>query len=161
MAASELHFACKAITTATGSAVVEQGGTRVLCAVYGPHVDARVEFSERGRLNCEVRIAAFARSSGRNAVVGDGRMPFDEVALAEEMHTALAPAIQLGAYPKCAWQLCAFVVQDDGCMLPSLIMCGSLALADASVRMLDVVAACTVVRVCSAPLPNRDRRRVT
>lgn len=137
-----IHAQTGAVGAGVGSAVFELGGTRVLCAVYGPQVDARQEFSERGRLACEVKVAAFARLS-QDAPAASGA---DESALAAEMHTALAPSLRLEAYPKSSWQLCAFVVEDDGSALPALINCASLALADAGVEMFDLVAACSVVR---------------
>jgi exosome complex component MTR3 len=164
-----VHASTGAISAGVGSAIFEMGNTRVICALYGPHVDARQEFSERGRLACEVKIAAFARA-GRSVA----NAAADESTLAEELQTALAPAIQLESYPKCSWQLCAFVVEDDGSALAALVSCGALALADAGVQMSDLVAACSAVRVpfsgavpmwltrqLPRPLPSRrrDRRR--
>lgn len=138
----EINARTGAVRAAVGSAIFELGGTRVVCAVYGPQVDARQEFSERGRLACEVKIAAFARPQRGAAATAS----VDESAMAAEMHTALAPSLRLEAYPKSLWQLCAFVVEDDGSALPSLINCASLALADAGVQMFDLVASCSVVR---------------
>jgi hypothetical protein len=137
-----IHAGTGVINAGVGSAIFELNGTRVMCAIYGPQVDARQEFSEQGRLTCEVKIAAFARP-GRAATATAAA---DELALAEELHTALSPSVRLQAYPKCSWQLCAFVIEDDGSALAALINCGSLALADASVQMFDTVAACSVVR---------------
>jgi len=141
-----------AIRSGVGSAVFEVGSTRVVCAVYGPQVDARQEFSERGRLACEVKVAAFARPARSASAPPTGA---EESAFAAELHTALSPSLRLDAYPKSSWQLCAFVVEDDGSALPALINCASLALADAGIQMFDMVAACSVVRAArpsSVPL---------
>lgn len=156
VALKPIHAATGVINAGVGSAVFELNGTRVMCAIYGPQVDARQEFSERGRLTCEVKIAAFARP-GRAATA---TAAVDEVALAEELHTALSPCVRLDAYPKCSWQLCAFVVEDDGSALAALINCGSLTLADASVQMFDTVAACSVVRRMHAPRCARFKRAI-
>lgn len=55
------------VSGAAGSAYVEAGRTRVVCAVYGPRNDtrARREFSNEGQLVCDFKFAPFADPDGR------------------------------------------------------------------------------------------------
>lgn len=55
------------VSGAAGSAYVEMGRTRVVCAVYGPRNDtrARREFSKEGQLVCDFKYAPFADPEGR------------------------------------------------------------------------------------------------
>jgi ribonuclease PH len=55
------------VSGAAGSAYVEAGRTRVVCAVYGPRNDtrARREFSNEGQLVCDFKFAPFADPEGR------------------------------------------------------------------------------------------------
>lgn len=65
------------VSGASGSAYVETGRTRVVCAVYGPRNDTRSrrEFSKEGQLVCDFKFAPFADAVGRRErgqVSGDG-----------------------------------------------------------------------------------------
>mmetsp|Transcript_16920 Transcript_16920/g.49007 ORF Transcript_16920/g.49007 Transcript_16920/m.49007 type:complete len:139 (+) Transcript_16920:102-518(+) len=73
------------------------------------------------------------------------------------MQAALTPSVCLELYPKSSFQICAFVVEDDGGVLPALITCGALALADARVNTSDVTVACSVVATTdSSFIPTPD-----
>uniref|UniRef100_A0A286XEC1 Exosome component 6 n=1 Tax=Cavia porcellus TaxID=10141 RepID=A0A286XEC1_CAVPO len=96
------------LSQAKGSAYLEAGGTKVLCAVSGPR---QAEGSERGigpagaggeapaalrgRLVCEFRRAPF---SGRRRRAPPGGGEERELALA--LQEALEPAVRLGRYPR-------------------------------------------------------------
>jgi ribonuclease PH len=47
---------------ADGSAIVQMGGTRVLCAVYGPHEcrHRSRQLNDRAYINCQYSMAAFS-----------------------------------------------------------------------------------------------------
>jgi len=49
-------------------------------------------------------------------------------------------------FPNFQVDVCALVLESDGGALPAAITCASLALADASVPMYDLVTAVTMVR---------------
>lgn len=55
------------VSGAAGSAYVELGRTRVVCAVYGPRNDtrARREFNDQGQLVCDFKFAPFADAEAR------------------------------------------------------------------------------------------------
>ncbi|KAG7385547.1 Exosome complex component MTR3 [Phytophthora pseudosyringae] len=128
-----------AVSGAAGSAYVELGRTRVVCAVYGPRTDtrARREFSKDGQLVCDVKYAPFADKATRRE---RGQDP-DEMELSAIVEEALAPAVMLHKLPKCIVSVFVTVLEDDGGVFAAAINCASLALADAAVEMYDVVTA--------------------
>jgi len=48
------------ITQANGSAYIETERTKLACAVYGPRQSKTTTYSEKGRLNVEVKFAPFS-----------------------------------------------------------------------------------------------------
>jgi len=63
---------------------------------------------------------------------------------------ALEQCILLSKYPKSAIDIHVFVLESDGGALSTAVTCASLALADAGIELLDMVAACTVVRISTS-----------
>lgn len=57
------------------------------------------------------------------------------------LHKALECAVDLRSFPKTTVDVFALVIQSDGGVLPAVITCASLALADAGIVMYDLVAA--------------------
>ena len=48
------------VEKASGSALLEAGRSKVMCAVYGPRPDSRAaHFNDTGRIHCNVRFAPF------------------------------------------------------------------------------------------------------
>lgn len=48
------------VEKAAGSALLEAGRSKVMCAVYGPRPDSRAaHFNDTGRVHCNVRFAPF------------------------------------------------------------------------------------------------------
>lgn len=70
-----------------------------------------------------------------------------EADLSARLHAALAAAVPLQQYPKCAILVKITILQDDGSILPACITAASLALVDAAVEVYDVVTACSVAVV--------------
>ncbi|TDH70164.1 hypothetical protein CCR75_003988 [Bremia lactucae] len=145
-----------AVSGASGSAYVEQGRTRVVCAVYGPRTDtrARREFSKDGQLVCDVKFAPFADKLTRRE---RGQDP-DEMELSAIVEEALAPAVMLHKLPKCVLSVFVTILEDDGGALAAAINCTSLALADAAVEMYDLVTASSASIVNGAVVldPSRE-----
>lgn len=132
-----------AVSGAAGSAYVELGHTRVVCAVYGPRTDTRPrrEFSKEGQIVCDVKYAPFADMMSRRE---RGQDP-DEMELSAIVEEALTPAVMLHKLPKCIVSVFVTVLEDDGGVLAAAINCASLALADAAVEMFDLVTASSAV----------------
>ncbi|OQR86878.1 exosome complex exonuclease MTR3-like protein [Achlya hypogyna] len=126
---------CGVLSKAAGSAYVEFGRTRVVCAVYGPR--AEVPTKQRGQpLLCEIKLPS--SSTTLDASMNDLELEYGNL-----MRQALAPAILLEKLPKCQISVHAVVLESDGGDLSAAITCASLALVDAGVEMIDVVAACS------------------
>ncbi|GJN91335.1 hypothetical protein Rhopal_004356-T1 [Rhodotorula paludigena] len=87
------------VTEAAGSAYVEAGRTKVLCAVYGPKpTPPSAPFNAKARLNVEVKFAPFA-SGVRRFVPGK---------------QSLVPSLLLETMPKSQIDLFVTVLESDG-----------------------------------------------
>ncbi|CAO2609977.1 Exosome complex component MTR3 [Lemmus lemmus] len=127
------------LSQAKGSAYLEAGGTKVLCAVSGPR---QAEGGERGggpagRLLCDFRRAPF---SGRRRRAPQGGGEDRELGLA--LQEALEPAVRLGRYPRAQLEVYALLLEDGGSALAAALTAAALALADAGVEMYDLVVGC-------------------
>uniref|UniRef100_A0A803SPE7 Exoribonuclease phosphorolytic domain-containing protein n=1 Tax=Anolis carolinensis TaxID=28377 RepID=A0A803SPE7_ANOCA len=116
------------LSQAKGSAFVElSGGTKVLCAVYGPR-EAGGGGEARGRLVCEFRRAPFASRGAR-------RKPSErDPALAQALQEALSAAVRLGRYPRAQLEVSALLLEDGGSVLA------------AALSLFDLVSACALCR---------------
>lgn len=124
---------------ARGSAYVEMGSTKVMCAVYGPRPPLRPRlFSERGTLDCAVTWAPFASATRKL-----GFKHSDEPALALTIEQALEDSVRLDAYPKLSVDVYVTVLEDGGSVEAAAITCASAALAHAGILMYDTVVACS------------------
>ena len=87
-----LHFAVLKtgiITKAKGSAYIEQGQTKAICAVYGPReIPRRSDFSMRGILNCTLEQTPYAR------VVRSPPMSAQNPDAEEDMSISLGQALE-------------------------------------------------------------------
>lgn len=130
------------VTSASGSAMLELGQTKVICSIFGPNqADGGGSF-EHGQLECSVRLASFARRGGNRAARAGGRSTSaEESALSLDLTAALIPSVQLHLLPKSLVAVHVLVLQDDGGILPAAISCASLALADATISLYSMVAA--------------------
>ncbi|KAB0337507.1 hypothetical protein FD754_025144 [Muntiacus muntjak] len=145
---------------AKGSAYLEAGGPKVLCAVLGPR---QAEGGERGgcraragceapaalsgRLLCDFRRAPF---SGRRRHVAPGGG--EERELARALQESLEPVGRLGRYPRAQLEVSALLLGDGGSALAAPLTAAALALADACVEMYDLVVGCGLSRA-PAPAP--------
>ena len=127
------------ITCASGSAFFSFGDTKVYCAVYGPRANQRGStsgtFSDTGLLECDVRFAA-----ANSHILSSSSEP----RMTQQLRDAIAPSLRLSRYPKAVISIYAVVVQSAGGELAAVISCASLALADASIELNDLVSATTV-----------------
>jgi exosome complex component MTR3 len=136
------------VTSASGSAMIELAHTKVLVSVFGPHATEGREYLDRGQLECSLRFASFARRPRRKERQAAGGTA-EERTLSLEMAAALSASVQLHLLPKSTIAVHALVLQDDGGALPAAVSCASLALADASILLYDLVAACSCALVGS------------
>ena len=88
-----------AVTQARGSCYYEAGSTKVVSACYGPRDTLRTrEYSARGKLQCEIRLAPFSCRDHQR--VAARKMTPREQALSDILVEALRPAVALDRYPK-------------------------------------------------------------
>ena len=66
--------------------------------------------------------------------------------LSQALLTSLESSVQLYRFPKSSLDIYLTVLENDGSVLPSSIVCASLALASAGVEMYDLVASITLAK---------------
>ncbi|GAA5936225.1 hypothetical protein JCM3775_006437 [Rhodotorula graminis] len=138
------------VTEAAGSAYIEAGRTKVLCAVYGPKpTPPSAPFNAKARLNVEVKFAPFA-SGVRRFVPGKDT---EATALASTLQQALVPAILLEHMPKSQIDLFVTVLESDGWDgdLSIGVTAASTALAEAGIPMRGLVTGCSAALLPSSP----------
>jgi len=123
-----------------GSAFMEFGESQVICAVCGPKLSSLNTTStspfsaDGGILECDVKFAPFMRSEAFDDVL-------IEKSLSRAMGDALRPSVRLSLYPKSLFSISCIILKSSDSDLAALVNCGSLALCDASLEVLDIVTA--------------------
>ncbi|KAK4054273.1 3'-5'-exoribonuclease [Microbotryomycetes sp. JL201] len=99
------------VTEAAGSAYIEAGRTKLVCAVYGPKpTPPSAPFSPKARLNVEIKFAPFS-SGVRRFVPGKDT---EAAGLSTVLQQSLLPAIRLDLLPKSQIDLFVTVLESDG-----------------------------------------------
>ncbi|MBI2041365.1 MAG: exosome complex exonuclease Rrp41 [DPANN group archaeon] len=126
------------VKNADGSAIIVQGETKIIAAVYGPREVFPKHFQEadRAHLNCVYDMAAF--STPERARPGPSRR---SVEISKVIRDALAPAVFLEKYPKTAIDVYIEVTNANAGTRVAAICAASVALADAGIEMRDLVTA--------------------
>ncbi len=126
------------IKNADGSAMIMQGETKIVVAVYGPREVFPKHFAraDRAHLNCVYDMAAF--STPERARPGPSRR---SVEISKVIRDSLAPAIFLEKYPKTAIDVFIEVTNANAGTRVAAICAASVALADAGIEMRDIVTA--------------------
>lgn len=160
------------ITSASGSALVELGHTKVLCEVIGPTPASNPNGTtkmEEGTLDCQVQylpnfgfpVTALvgASASGLSDSAQQPSQPTtgrinsqigaQEKELSSQLISSLSAAVPLGAYPKNVISLQVTILQDDGSLLSACSTAASMALVNASIEVYDMVTSSTVAIVTS------------
>uniref|UniRef100_A0A915M4K5 Putative exosome complex component RRP41 n=2 Tax=Meloidogyne TaxID=189290 RepID=A0A915M4K5_MELJA len=123
-------------SNADGSAYIEQGGTKVLCAVYGPRegrIKSRIQ-EESAIVVCQYSQSTFSVPDRRNRPRGDRRGNTNSRLL----ERAFEAVIFVNLYPRS--QIDIFFEADGG-NLAACVNAGSLALADAGIPMRGLASA--------------------
>ena len=154
------------VSQARGSAYVETHETKLVCSVYGPRslssssaVPRSVatssassdERGQHGHLVVDVKFAPFALMDGINASRRRFRGPSDEErAVAQLVQGAVQSSLRLETFPKSVVEAYVEVLEcgaGTASLLGVAVTCVSLALADAGVEMLGLVAGCSAAVV--------------
>ncbi|XP_076373556.1 exosome complex component Ski6 [Tachypleus tridentatus] len=136
---------------ADGSAYIQQGNTKVLAAVYGPH-EIRGSKSkglhDKVLINCQYSMATFSTGERKRRPRGDRKS--QEMTL--HLQQTFEAAILTQLYPKSQIDIFVEVLQADGGNYSTCVNAATLALVDAGIPIKDYVCACTTGFVNDAAL---------
>jgi len=130
------------------------GKTIAFAAVYGPR-EMHPKFMqnvERGTLRCNYSMMAFS-GSGERVKPGPSRRS-KEIGLV--MENALSPVIDLSEFPKTVVDVFVDLLQTDAGTRCAGICAASMALADAGLKMKDLVCAVSCGIVGGVPVVDLD-----
>jgi len=140
------------VSEASGSSFIEIGNTKLLVSCYGPREIARKdEYDFKiSNLNVEFRFASFSCFMQRKATLAQRDQGPDEKNFSTVIEEGLKPSILLHKYPKSQIDLYILCLQNDldsRNIISASIMASSLALANASIELYDLVASHTYLPV--------------
>jgi len=132
------------LSNADGSAYIQQGGNKILAAVYGPKElhPKHLALPDRMVLRCRYHMAPFSVQE-RKSPAPSRR----EIEISKVIREALEPSIFIEYYPRTSIDIFIEVLQADGGTRCASITAASLALADAGIPMRDLVTACAAGKV--------------
>ena len=136
-----IEFEVGILKTADGSAMIKQGKTHIIAAVYGPRElhPRHLTLNDKAYLRCVYRMATFS--------VPDRKRPAPsrrEREISMVIANALEPALFLEDFPRAVVDVFIQVIQADGGTRCAAINAASLALADAGIPMRSLVPAVAV-----------------
>lgn len=125
---------------ADGSAYVEQGNTKVLVTVFGPHecTDRRKRDLEKAIICCSYNKASFSTGTRMRKLVSDKKSTEVSVMI----QNTFEAAVLLEKFPKSQIDIQVQVLQGDGGERCVAINATTLALIHAGIPMKDYVCAC-------------------
>lgn len=136
-------------TEPDGSAYLEQGLTKVLAAVYGPH-QVRGNRSkaqhDNAVMNCQFSMAVFSTGERKRRPRGDRK----STEMSNHLKQALMAAVKTELYAWSQIDVYVEVLHADGGIYPACVNAATLALIDAGIPLHEYVCACT------ASLANGD-----
>ncbi|KIK59880.1 hypothetical protein GYMLUDRAFT_44356 [Collybiopsis luxurians FD-317 M1] len=134
------------ISQANGSSYIETERTKIACSVYGPRQSKNTTYSEKGRLNVEVKFTPFS-CERRKAPLRDA----EDRSIAVAIHQALSSSVRLELFPKSTIDIFLVIIEADGMegCIASGSIAASTALADAGIDMFGLVMSCSAAIVGS------------
>nr|CAD7200101.1 unnamed protein product [Timema douglasi] len=142
--ANELRkIRCKlgVFTQPDGSAYLEQGNTKVLAAVYGPHqirVKSKTMY-DKALVNCQYSMATFSTGERKHRPRGDRKS--QEISM--HLRQAMEATIKTELYPRSQIDIFIEVLQADGGNYCASVNAATLALIDAGIPISEYMCACT------------------
>ncbi|XP_067005469.1 exosome complex component RRP41 [Anabrus simplex] len=132
-----------------GSAYLEQGNTKVLAAVYGPHEirgSKTKALHDQVLVNCQYSMATFSTGERKRRPRGDRKS--SEMSM--HLRQTFQAAIRTELYPRSQIDIFVEVLQADGGNYCSSVNAATLALVDAGIPLREYMCS------CSASLANGD-----
>jgi exosome complex component RRP41 len=135
---------------ADGSAYLEQGNTKVLATVYGPHDVSRKSqaLHDKALINCQFSMATFSTSERRKRTRGDRKSVEMSLALRQMFESVILREL----YPQSKIDIYVQVLQSDGGNRCVSINAATMALIDAGIPLKDFVCACSAGFIEDTPL---------
>lgn len=132
------------LNKASGSALVEYGGTKVLAAVYGPREvpQKHLLLPDRAIIRCRYHMLSFSTHERKSPA-----LTRREIELSKVIREALEPVVISETFPRTAIDIFVEVINADGGTRTAAVTAASLALADAGVPMRDLVVGVAVGKV--------------
>ncbi|XP_037237113.1 exosome complex component RRP41 [Falco biarmicus] len=138
---------------ADGSAYIEQGNTKALAVVYGPHEmrgSRSKALPDRAVVNCQYSMATFSTGERRRRPHGDRQA--GELAL--HLKQTFEAAILTSLFPRSQIDIYVQVLQADGGNYCACVNAATLAVMDAGIPMRDYVCASTAGLAEDTPLAD-------
>ncbi|KAF1574190.1 UNVERIFIED_CONTAM: Exosome complex component RRP41, partial [Eudyptes robustus] len=138
---------------ADGSAYIEQGNTKALAVVYGPHETRGSRgkaLPDRALVNCQYSLATFSTGERRRRPHGDRQA--GELALL--LKQTFEAAILTRLYPRSQIDIYVQILQADGGNYCACVNAATLAVMDAGIPMRDYVCASTAGLAEDTPLAD-------
>nr|CAG4636435.1 EOG090X0BHT [Eubosmina coregoni] len=136
---------------ADGSAYLEQGNTKVLAAVYGPHEIRGAKskaLHDQVLVNCQYSTATFSMGERKRRPRGDRK----STEMSTHLQDTFSAAIRTELYPRSQIDIFVEVLQADGGNYTTCVNAAMLALVDAGIPLKDTVVSCTASLVKNVPL---------
>ncbi|XP_022103385.1 exosome complex component RRP41-like [Acanthaster planci] len=127
---------------ADGSAYIEQGNTRALATVYGPHeaTGGRVKAQhDRVTVNCQYSMATFSTGERKKRPMGDRKSQ----EMSQNLQRTFEAAIMTQLYPRSQIDIYVQILQADGGNYCACVNAATLAIIDAGIPMRDYLCACS------------------
>ncbi|XP_075562303.1 LOW QUALITY PROTEIN: exosome complex component RRP41 [Pelecanus crispus] len=138
---------------ADGSAYIEQGNTKALAVVYGPHEmrgSRSKALPDRALVNCQYSMATFSTGERRRRPHGDRQA--GELAL--HLKQTFEAAILTRLYPRSQIDIYVQILQADGSDYCACVNAATLAVMDAGIPMRDYVCASSAGLAEDTPLAD-------
>ncbi|XP_078541638.1 exosome complex component RRP41 [Lissotriton helveticus] len=138
---------------ADGSAYIEQGNTKALAVVYGPH-EVRGSRSktlhDKAVVNCQFSMATFSTAERKRRPHGDRRSSEMTLHLKQTFEAAILTQL----YPRSQIDIYVQILQADGGNYCACVNAATLAIMDAGIPMRDYVCASSVGFIEDTPLAD-------
>ncbi|XP_044150435.1 exosome complex component RRP41 [Bufo gargarizans] len=138
---------------ADGSAYVEQGNTKALAVVYGPHEirGSRAKtLHDRAVVNCQYSMATFSTGERKRRPHGDRKSTEMTLHLKQTFEAAILTQL----YPRCQIDIYVQILQADGGNYCTCVNAATLAVIDAGIPMRDYVCASSAGFIEDTPLAD-------
>ncbi|XP_071477146.1 exosome complex component RRP41-like [Diadema antillarum] len=138
---------------ADGSAYMEQGNTKVLATVYGPHEvlgGRNKPQHDKVTINCQYSMATFSTNERKKRPAGDRK----SIEMSLHLQRTFEATIETQLYPRSQIDIYVQILQADGGNYCASVNAATLAIIDAGIPMKDYVCACSSSFVSDTPLAD-------